>query len=516
MKHAESPAPANDRETLLRAEGLYEERLSSVYRRRDQVFVWLFVAQWIFAIAIALFWSPLGWAGKVHSTHVHVYFAVFFGAALTVPTVFMVRAWPGTALTRYTIAVLQMMWSALLIHLSGGRIETHFHVFGSLAFLAFYRDWKVLVPATLAVAGDHLLRGLLWPESVYGIANPEWWRFLEHAFWVVFENVVLVMGILESRKEMHALAEHQANLENLNRTVEQKVVERTNELGRANASLVEASRKAGMADVATSVLHNVGNVLNSVNVSASVVADLARASKGAGLKKAIALLQAQPDPGRFLTEDPRGRKLIDYLTGTAQALDGERERSLDELAALTRNIDHIKVIVSMQQSHAKSGGAIERLMLPEVLDDALKFNAASYDRHAVEIVRDYGDVGSVEVDRHKLFQIIVNLLSNAKYAVKDCAEGRRLTLRIRQVDDDRVAIVVEDNGVGIPAENIDKIFNHGFTTKPDGHGFGLHSSACAAAQLGGSLGVRSDGVGSGATFTLIIPRVHAVRATMAA
>ena len=163
-----------------------DEQLATVYRRGDRLFMWLFLAQWVFAIAIALLWSPYGWAGKVRTAHLHVYFAVFFGAALTIPTIFMVRARPGTALNRHVIAVLQVMWSALLIHLTGGRIETHFHVFGSLAFLAFYRDWKVLISATAAVVVDHLLRGLYWPESVYGLTNPEWWRFVEHAFWVMF------------------------------------------------------------------------------------------------------------------------------------------------------------------------------------------------------------------------------------------------------------------------------------------------------------------------------------------
>ena len=194
-------------------EVLFQEHLDSVYRRRDRVFAWLMLAQWVFGVCIALVYSPYGWEGKVQSTHLHVYYALFVGGALSGSTILLTIFRPGWVVTRHAVAVTQMLWSALLIHLTGGRIETHFHVFGSLAFLAFYRDWKLLISATIVVAGDHLLRGLFWSESVYGITNPEWWRFLEHAFWVVFENVVLVMGILESHREMRALAARQTDLE---------------------------------------------------------------------------------------------------------------------------------------------------------------------------------------------------------------------------------------------------------------------------------------------------------------
>jgi signal transduction histidine kinase len=286
----------------------------------------------------------------------------------------------------------------------------------------------------------------------------------------------------------------------------QATVER---LAATQKQLVEASRKAGMADVATTVLHNVGNVLNGVNVSAEVVAGLARSSKGAGLKKAVALLRAQPDPGRFMTEDPRGQKLIEYLGAIADALDAERERTVLELDALSRNIEHIKAIVSRQQSHAKSGGVIEKVSLREMLEDALKLNAASDGARSVIVVRDYGEVGDIEIDRHKLFQILMNLLSNARHALEDRAAERRLIVRTRASHEERVAIDVEDNGIGIPRENLERIFSHGFTTKTGGHGFGLHSSACAAIELGGALHAHSEGVGEGARFTVTVPRVAA-------
>jgi two-component system NtrC family sensor kinase len=213
-----------------RAEVLFHAQLGDVFKRRDRLFAWLFVAQWIFAIAGALLWSPWGWAGKVQTTNLHVYYALLFGGALTIPPIVMIRMWPGRVLTRHAVAVAQMLWSALLVHLSGGRIETHFHIFGSLAFLAFYSDWKVLLTASVVVAVEHLVRGMLWSESVYGVVNPEWWRFLELAFWVIFEDIVLVMGVFETLRALRSIARRHAELEVLNRNIEVKVKERTKEL----------------------------------------------------------------------------------------------------------------------------------------------------------------------------------------------------------------------------------------------------------------------------------------------
>ena len=178
-------------------------------------FARLLVGQWLFAIAIALVVSPYAWEGKTRTVHVHVWFAIFLGAAINAFPVALALRRAGWVVTRHVIAAAQMLWSALLIHLTGGRIETHFHVFGSLGILAFYRDWPVLVTATLMVVADHLIRGLFWPESVYGIASPEWWRFLEHAFWVLFSVVFLAMSCRRALKEMRMMAERGAHIEAL-------------------------------------------------------------------------------------------------------------------------------------------------------------------------------------------------------------------------------------------------------------------------------------------------------------
>jgi two-component system, NtrC family, sensor histidine kinase HydH len=181
----------------------------------DRLFAKLFIGEWLFAVAIALVFSPYGWTGKVKVLHFHVWIALLLGGAIISFPLLMIRQRPGAAATRHVVAVAQALMSALLIHLSGGRIETHFHVFGSLAILAFYLDWKVLVTATLVVAGDHLVRGLVWPESVYGIVNPEWWRFLEHAFWVLFCISFLAISCTQTIKTWLQFAEEGGMMEAL-------------------------------------------------------------------------------------------------------------------------------------------------------------------------------------------------------------------------------------------------------------------------------------------------------------
>jgi two-component system sensor histidine kinase HydH len=198
-----------------RAEARFHAHRQQIFRDTDAMFARLMLAQWIFAVVLALWVSPYAWEGKDKAIHLHVWAAIFLGGAITSLPVFLARERPGEVLTRHVIVSAQMLWSALLIHLTGGRIETHFHVFGSLAFLAFYRDWPVMLTGAAVVAVDHFLRGILWPESVYGIPNPEWWRFLEHAGWVVFCVSFLVMSCRKSEKDMRVMAERGAELEAL-------------------------------------------------------------------------------------------------------------------------------------------------------------------------------------------------------------------------------------------------------------------------------------------------------------
>jgi PAS domain S-box-containing protein len=278
------------------------------------------------------------------------------------------------------------------------------------------------------------------------------------------------------------------------------------ELEKAHKDLVEVSRRAGMAEVATGVLHNVGNVLNSVNVSSICVADNLRKSKGANLSRVAALLlEHETDLGAFITQDHKGKHLPAYLTELAGHLAGERAAALEELALLQRNIEHIKDIVAMQQSYAKISGVTETVQVSDLVEDALRMNASSLVRHDVEAIREFEEVPPITVEKQKVLQILVNLIRNAKQACDEADRpDKQLTVRVTN-GDNRVRIAVIDNGIGIPPENLTRIFGHGFTTRKDGHGFGLHSGALAAKELGGALNVRSEGVGQGAMFILELP-----------
>ena len=198
---------------LAKTEATYDDFVRRWHLRAERMFLWLMVAQWLFGIFIAVTVSPYAWEGKTRVVSNHVYAAVVLGGLLSALPIALILLRPGWVGTRHVIAFSQVMWSALLIHLTGGRIETHFHVFGSLAFLAFYRDWKVLVTATVTVAADHFVRGLFIPESVYGVAQASGWRFLEHAGWVVFEVAVLSYGIWLSLNELRRIAENVAQVE---------------------------------------------------------------------------------------------------------------------------------------------------------------------------------------------------------------------------------------------------------------------------------------------------------------
>ncbi|MBU1983472.1 PAS domain S-box protein, partial [bacterium] len=279
------------------------------------------------------------------------------------------------------------------------------------------------------------------------------------------------------------------------------------ELEKLHEELVRSSRLAGMSEVATGVLHNVGNVLNSVNVSAGLVHEKIRGSRVPGLAKATALMSEHAnDLGTFITQDERGKQLPGYLTKLAEYLAEEQTDVLGELRHLAENIDHIKNIVSMQQSLSGVSGVTGPVRIGNLLDDLLKMDASSLDHRGIKVVREYDELPVVTVDKHKLMQILVNLLKNAKEALtEDQGPDKRLTLRLRALDEDRVRVEVADNAMGISPENLKRIFEYGFTTKENGHGFGLHGSALAAKELGGSLTVCSDGQGQGATFTLELP-----------
>lgn len=277
-------------------------------------------------------------------------------------------------------------------------------------------------------------------------------------------------------------------------------------LAEANERLLSTSRQAGMAEVATSILHNVGNVLNSVGVSAEMAANKVNQFRIGSLKKLSALLQEHAaDLPRFLTEDPRGKQLPEYLLKLTDHLAQPQQAILDELKSLGKNIEHIKTIVAMQQTYARGSGLMERIFVHELIEDSIRINEAGFVRHELNLTLEISNMEPIFTDRHKVLQILVNLLGNAKQALSEGVLEKKLTIRAARKDNTSIQISVVDNGVGIPPENLTKIFQHGFTTKKDGHGFGLHSGALAANELGGHLTAYSEGPGRGATFTLELP-----------
>ncbi|MGP8234026.1 MAG: PAS domain S-box protein, partial [Limisphaerales bacterium] len=279
------------------------------------------------------------------------------------------------------------------------------------------------------------------------------------------------------------------------------------EIEQTHQQLMAASRQAGMAEVATGVLHNVGNVLNSVNVSANLVVNALRSSRAATLAKVVQLLeQHKTDLADFITRDERGRNLPAFLASLDDHLAGERKHLVEELRSLLGNIEHINEIVAVQQANAHRVGVLESVQPSEIMETAIKMNQASYHSHEVEIIRDFEKAPPLLVDKHKVLQILINLLQNAKRA---CSQSRgrsgRVTVRIRPQGERGIRLEVADNGIGIPPENLTRIFSHGFTTQKDGHGFGLHSGALTAQDLGGTLVAHSDGPDEGATFILELP-----------
>lgn len=278
------------------------------------------------------------------------------------------------------------------------------------------------------------------------------------------------------------------------------------ELERVHKQLMTASRQAGMAEIATNVLHNVGNILNSVNISLSMVVERVKQSNAPGLCRVATLLQEKGQlVGTFITSDERGRQIPTYLATLGQQLMTDQKMALQELASLRDNLEHIKSTVAMQQNYAKRCGVTETVEVMELVEDSVRLNAGAFVRHGVTLSREFAPVPPITVDKHKVLQILVNLVRNAKYACDESGRADKLvTLRVeREINAVRISVI--DNGVGISAENMERLFTHGFTTRQSGHGFGLHSSALAAKELGGSLRAESAGPGCGAAFILELP-----------
>jgi len=278
------------------------------------------------------------------------------------------------------------------------------------------------------------------------------------------------------------------------------------ELQRIQEELIKTSHRAGMAEVATDVLHNVGNVLNSVNVSVSLIRDKVSNSEIENLEKvADMIIDHVEDLGVFLTEDQRGKHVPAYLKQATKLLVDRQKEVSTQLQSLTKNVEHIKEIVRTQQAYAKTGGVQMPTILNDVIKDAIEINHEGLKRYGIEFKLELTELPKIYADKQRILQILVNLINNAKYAMSESGNPEKiLIIRCYRHEED-IRIEVIDNGIGIPQNNLIKVFQHGFTTRENGHGFGLHSGALAAKEMGGALNVRSDGAGQGATFILELP-----------
>ncbi|QSQ20871.1 two-component sensor histidine kinase [Pyxidicoccus parkwayensis] len=447
-----------------RAALLLREYLDRVHSRTDRLLAWLTLVQWGLALAMAAFWSP-------RSTLLGM--ALPLGALLSVVPLVLARVFPGATATRHAMAVSQALWSALLIHLSDGRIETHFHIFASLALLSLYRDPRVLLSATATLLADHAVRGALWPESVYGVAHPESWRFLEHALWIGVFDVVLIFTCRGMWREQREVAVRRAELELAREregTKARELDRALRELGGFQEHLIRVEKLAAVGQLAASVGHELRNPL-------------------AAVRNAHAYLS------RKLTKDPAGAAEDPRVT---QFL-GVMERELSACA---------KIISDLLDFARERPPALQPCPLRPLVDEALSVVPP---RDGVRIVNGVPESLPVpNLDKEQFRQVLVNLVQNAVEAMPPGRTGE-VSVLAEGGEAGPWSVRVVDDGSGIPPDVLPKIFEPLFTTKTRGTGLGLAIVANMVQRHGGTISVRSE-AGRGSEFTIQLPASAAAQA----
>jgi signal transduction histidine kinase len=499
-------------------EAHFESNLKDVRVQTSALFLWLLLGQWVLAIAIASMVSPYAWEGRAESVRVHVETAVFLGALINLLPFVLIRSRPRWWLTPHAVAVAQMLWSGLLIHLTGGQFETHFHVFGSLAFLAFYRDWKVILTATLVVAADHLIRGLFWPESIYGLAHPAWWQLLGHAAWIAFEDSVLVLGCLRSLAEMRMAADREARLEVLNVDIEGKVRRRTAELLIANgaiahemktrlqaeAELRQAQKLEAVGRLASGVAHEINTPVQFVSDSVHFLRDATRALIGT-LEKLRTLRRAVSASGAFAEEATAAAEAeeaadLDYLFENAPKA---VERSLEGLGRVTT------IVKSMKEFAHPDTAEMIATDLNHAIASTLIIARNEY-KYVADVETVFGALPPVFCYPGEVNQTVLNIVVNAAHAIEELVKGteKRGTISVKtSVEGELVVVAISDSGGGIPETIRDRIFDPFFTTKEVGKGTGQGLAIARSVVVdkhGGELSLTSE-VGKGTTFFIRLP-----------
>ena len=525
--------PAELRQPLTRPEEIFQTDLAMVIHRTDRMFFWLLIGQWVGAILIAIVWSPRTWIAQYWSVHQHVLAAAILGGLFAAYPLYLIIRQPGTRYTRHIIAIGQMLQSALLVHVTGGRIETHFHVFGSLALLAFYRDWPVLMTGTAVVYLDHLALGFWFPLSVYGVLSATVWRSLEHAVWVLFEVVFLSMSCRTGIRELRVIAQREAQLEGssaglkashaevlgmsaklqeANQGLEAQVKQRTGELQQVNEALgvkvhelelqqhamqslledlqtskTQLEQQAKELQAANTKLHELGLLKDEfvAKVSHELRTPLTSIKEGLGLLLDDALGQTTPEQKDFL-------KTMD--------------EDIDRLAELINNMLDISKIEAGRMQLIRT-----RVTVPEFVASVVRSCQPILGQRTVNI--ECSTVSPVFVDRNRMLQVLTNLCSNA---IKATATDGTICFRVTQ-QEHSVLIAVEDNGAGIASEDLPKLFQKfsqvGSLTATRQFGTGLGLTVCKElTELhGGRIDVRSQ-LGRGTTFTVLLPAYSDVSA----
>ena len=506
-------------ETLARADQIADEQFMRIRVRTNRMFGALLLIEFVAVVAAAFVITPFTWEGAERTINFHVYGAIAIGAALSSLPVYFAFFKSHSRVTQHVVSCAQVMYSSLLIHISGGRIETHFHIFSSLAFVAFYRDWRTLILPTLLVAADHVARGIFWPQSVFGVLVAAPWRAAEHAGWVIIEDIVLVYACVTSSRDVHSIAGHQARLEASKDQMEEQVQERTRHLREAlarNVREIEDRKRLEGQLVQAQKLESIGQlaagIAHEINTPAQYVADNTRfvRSELDNLMSVIDAYEKELDPSaREKSWDTRAADIKQQLERVDYAfLRTEIPSALDQSL---EGIDRISHIVKAMKEFSHPGKNIKE---PANLNQAIESTVTVCSnrwKYAADVTMDLDPhLPTLPCLLGEFNQVILNLVVNAADAIETRFKGQDAKGAIAvstEFDETHAIIRVTDNGGGIPDDVREKIFDPFFTTKEVGKGTGQGlaiSRSVIVDKHGGELECESE-PGEGTTFIVKLP-----------